>query len=119
MADRHAAEKRGHRAESIAALLLRLKGHRILDRRAKTHAGEIDLVSLCPFGRVCFVEVKARANARAAAESVGLTQRTRIARAATLYLASRPALAKRGMRFDIVTVAGVPKHYRDAWRAED
>ena len=124
MADRPSAKKRiaekhGHRAESLAALLLRLKGHRILDRRVKTHAGEIDLVSLCPFGPVCFVEVKARVDARAAAESVGPSQRTRIARAATLYLASRPALAKRGVRFDIVTVAGLPKHYRDAWRADD
>ena len=116
---RQAAEQRGHRAETLAALLLRLKGHRILGRRVKTHAGEIDLVSLCPFGPVCFIEVKARADARAAAESVGPSQRTRIARAATLYLASRPALAKRGMRFDIVTVAGFPKHYRDAWRAEE
>ena len=120
MADRlfakRAAEMRGHRAESLAALLLRLKGHRILDRRVKTHAGEIDLVSLSPFGPVCFIEVKARAQARDAVESVWPNQRTRIARAATLYLASRPALAKRGMRFDIVTVAGLPRHYRDAWR---
>jgi putative endonuclease len=125
MADRHlpkgkaAAEKRGHRAETLAALLLRAKGHRILGRRIKTHAGEIDLVSLCPFGPVCFIEVKARASAREAAESISPSQRTRIARAACLYLASRPALAKRGMRFDIVTVAGFPKHHRDAWRADE
>ena len=118
-AGKQAAEKKGHRAESLAALLLRLKGHRILGRRIKTQAGEIDLVSLSPFGPVCFVEVKARGTGRAAVESVTQTQRTRIARAATLYLASRPALAKRGMRFDIVAVAGLPKHYRDAWRADD
>src|SRR5580698_10671442 len=86
--DRLSAQKRGHRSETWAAWFLRLKGHRILGRRVKTHAGEIDLISLCPFGPVCFVEVKARANARAAAESVGPSQRTRIARAATLYLAS-------------------------------
>jgi putative endonuclease len=116
---KQAAEKRGHRAESLAAFLLRLKGHRILARRIKTHAGEIDLVSLCPFGPVCFIEVKARRDARAAAESVAPAQRTRIARAATLYLASRPALARRGMRFDIVTVAGMPRHYRDVWRADE
>ena len=119
MADRLAAETRGHRAESWAALLLRAKGHRILGRRIKTHAGEIDLVSLSPFGPVCFIEVKARTNARDAAGSVSPGQRTRIARAACLYLASRPALARRGMRFDIVTVTGFPKHYRDAWRADE
>ena len=116
--DRLNAQKRGHRSETWAAWWLRLKGHRILSRRIKTHAGEIDLVTLSPFGPVCFIEVKARALARDAAEAVGPEQRTRIARAASLYLASRPALAKRGARFDIVTVAGLPRHLPDAWRID-
>ena len=118
MADRRAAEIRGHRSEALAAWWLRLKGHRILGRRVKTHAGEIDLITLCPFGPVCFVEVKARSNLREAADAVSPEQRTRIARAASLYLASRPALARRGARFDIVTVAGLPRHLRDAWRMD-
>jgi putative endonuclease len=118
MADRHKAQKRGLRSEAWAAWLLRLKGHRILGRRIKTHAGEIDLVTLCPFGPVCFIEVKARARGRDAVEAVGPEQRTRIARAASLYLASRPHLARRGARFDIVTVAGFPRHFRDAWRMD-
>jgi putative endonuclease len=113
------AEKRGHRGETLAALLLQLKGHRILGRRVKTHAGEIDLVSLPVFGPVCFVEVKARRLPRDAAEAVAPAQRTRIARAASLYLASRPALARRGMRFDIIAVAGFPRHFKDVWRADD
>ena len=116
--DRLSAQKRGHRSETWAAWWLRLKGHRILGRRIKTHAGEIDLVTLSPFGPVCFIEVKARALARDAAEAVGPEQRTRIARAASLYLASRPGLAKRGARFDIVTVAGLPRHLPDAWRMD-
>jgi putative endonuclease len=116
--DRLSAQKRGHRSETWAAWWLRLKGHRILSRRIKTHAGEIDLVTLSPFGPVCFIEVKARTRARDAAEAVGPEQRTRIARAASLYLASRPALAKRGARFDIVTVAGLPRHLPDAWRMD-
>lgn len=118
MTDRRAAEARGHRGEALAAWWLRLKGHRILGRRVKTHAGEIDLVTLCPFGPVCFVEVKARPSIRDAAEAVSPEQRTRIARAASLYLASRPALARRGARFDIITVAGFPRHLRDAWRMD-
>jgi putative endonuclease len=115
------AEQSGRRSETLAAWWLRLKGHRILGRRIKTHAGEIDLVSLCPFGPVCFVEVKLRADALSAAESVGPAQRTRIARAATLYLAGRPALARRGMRFDILAVSPgrLPAHLRDAWRPDD
>lgn len=118
-AHRLAAEKRGHRGETVAALLLMAKGHRILGRRVKTRAGEIDLISLPLFGPVCFVEVKARRLARDATQAVAPAQRTRIARAAFLYLASRPALAKRGARFDIVAVAGFPRHFKDVWRADD
>ena len=117
-ANRQVAEALGHRGEALAAWWLRLKGHRILGRRVKTHAGEIDLITLCPFGPVCFVEVKARPSARDAADAVTAEQRTRIARAASLYLASRPALARRGARFDIITVAGLPRHLRDAWRMD-
>ncbi len=119
-ASRQRAQLRGHRGESLAALWLRLKGYRILARRLKTHAGEIDLVAAAPFGPVCFVEVKARDRARTAADSVGAGQQTRIARAASLYLAKRPALARRGARFDIVAIAphALPVHHRDVWRPD-
>jgi putative endonuclease len=115
-----AAHQRGHRGESYAALWLRLKGYRILARRLKTQAGEIDLVAAAPFGPVCFVEVKAREAVRTATESVGLSQQTRIARAASLYLASRPGLARRGSRFDIVAITprSFPVHLRDVWRPD-
>jgi putative endonuclease len=118
--NRQQAHQRGHASESLAAWWLRLKGYRILARRLKTHAGEIDLVAAAPFGPVCFVEVKARKLARTAAESVGPSQQTRIARAASLYLASRPGLARRGSRFDIVAIApgALPVHHRDVWRPE-
>lgn len=115
---REAAEKFGARGEAIAALLLRLKGYRILGRRVRTHAGEIDLVSLPVFGPVCFVEVKSRARGQDAVEAVSQGQRTRIARAASLYLAGRPALARRGARFDVIAVAGFPRHFKDVWRAD-
>jgi putative endonuclease len=118
--ERQAAHQRGHASETLAAWWLRLKGYRILERRLKTHAGEIDLVAAAPFGPVCFVEVKARNLARTAAESVGPGQQTRIARAASLYLASRPGLARRGSRFDIIAIApnAFPVHHRDVWRPE-
>jgi len=117
---RRSAERRGRSSEAVAALWLRLHGHRILGRRIKTHVGEIDLVSLAPFGPVCFIEVKARGEARAA-ESVAPAQRARIVRAASLYLAGRPALARRGARFDVIAIAPnrLPHHFRDVWRAED
>jgi Uncharacterised protein family UPF0102 len=53
------AYRRGLFAESIAALLLRLKGHRIIARRYKTPVGEIDLVAL-KGKRLAFVKVKQR-----------------------------------------------------------
>ena len=119
MRNREEAEKRGARGEALAALLLQLKGHRILGRRVRTHAGEIDLASLPVFGPVCFVEVKTRAVGRDAAEAVGQAQRTRIARAASLYLASRLGLQVRGARFDVIAMAGFPRHFKDVWRADD
>ena len=121
MNSRLAAETRGRRGETLAAWALRLKGYRILSRRLKTPLGEIDMVALPVFGPVCFVEVKARGTHAAALLSVGPGQRTRIARAAHLYLASRPGLAGRGVRFDIIAVAPGrwPRHHADAWRADD
>ena len=117
-ARRLAAEKRGRRSETLAELLLRLKGYRILGRRVRTHAGEIDLIARAPTGLVCFIEVKARADEGLASEALGPRQQTRIARAAELFLASRPGLAAKGARFDIVTVipGAFPRHIRDAWR---
>jgi len=117
-ASRRAAEKRGRRGETWAALLLMLKGYRILGRRVRTPAGEIDLIARAPGGVVCFIEVKAREQAQDAIESLRPRQRHRIARAASLYLAARPGLAAKGLRFDTVTIArrGWPRHARDAWR---
>lgn len=117
---RRDAERRGLRGESLAALWLMAKGYRILERRLKTRVGEVDLVAAAPFGPVCFIEVKARALSRDAAEAVAEGQRTRIARAACLYLAGRPGLSRRGSRFDIVAIAprAWPVHHRDVWRPE-
>ena len=119
MSSRHAAERRGHSSESLAALWLLLKGYRILERRLKTKLGEIDLVAAAPFGPVCFIEVKARGLAGSAVESVSRTQQARIARAASLYLSVRPHLSRRGARFDIIAVTpyALPVHHRDAWQA--
>jgi putative endonuclease len=115
---RKQAEKRGRHGEALAALLLRCKGYRILDKRVRTRAGEIDLVARSPLGVVCFVEVKTRPQDAIASESVGLRQRARIVRAAELYLAGRHAA--KGVRFDVVTVVPgrFPRHLRDAWGAD-
>ena len=120
LAGKRAAEKRGRRSETWAAIFLMAKGYRILGRRIRTHAGEIDLVARAPSGVVCFVEVKARAAQDLAAEALGPRQQARIARAAALFLAHKPALANKGMRFDVIMLAprSWPKHIPDAWRPE-
>jgi putative endonuclease len=121
MSTRAAAEAHGRRSESLAAWALRLKGYRILSRRLRTPLGEIDMVAQRAFGPVCFIEVKARGAEEAAVLALSPGQRTRIARAANLYLARRPELAGRGARFDIVAVAPGrwPRHLADAWRPDD
>ena len=62
---RQAAEQRGRRAETFACWYLRLRGWRILARRARVPGGEVDIVARR--GRtLAFVEVKARATADSA-----------------------------------------------------
>ncbi len=112
-----ASEKRGRRGELLAVLLLVCKGYRILGRRVKTKAGEIDLIAKSPLGLLCFIEVKARPDEDLASEAITIRQRGRIVRAAGLYLAGRPHL----YRFDRISVlpGRLPRHIRGAWREED
>ena len=112
-----AAHHRGRTAETLCVWWLRLKGYRILARRYRAPVGEIDLIARR--GRVlAAVEVKARAAADVAAESLGVQQRRRIARALEHFLQARPALAKLAPRFDVMLVApgAPPRHLVDAWR---
>jgi len=118
LAFRRKAEARGRRSEWLAIALLVCKAYRILGRRVRTRAGEIDLIALSPRGILCFVEVKARGDALSAALSLSDKQKARIGRAARLYLAQRQELARRDVRFDVIAIAPatLPRHYRDAWR---
>ncbi len=112
-----AAQRRGRFAESLAAWRLRLTGWRIVARDLRLPAGQVDLVA--KRGRtLAFVEVKARAGADDAAESLHPAQAARIARAAEQYLAARPQFAAFEVRFDMVLVAPGrwPVHVKDAWR---
>ena len=118
---RRQAERRGRSSETIATWYLRAKLYRILGRRVRTHVGEIDLVARSPSGILCFIEVKARRHASQAREALLPRQQARIARAAELFVAARPLLARLPVRFDIVTICPrtLPRHFRDAWRPDD
>lgn len=110
-----AAHRLGLRAETLAALFLVLKGYRILARRLKTPAGEIDMV--IRRGRaLAIVEVKARG--AGAEEALLPRQQKRLERAAAHFLGRNPALAELDLRFDVVLVMPrrLPRHMADAWR---
>jgi putative endonuclease len=116
---RLAAYRRGLSAEALAAWLLRAKFYRILARRYRTPAGEIDVVARR--GRtVAFVEVKTRPSDVDALQAVGATARRRIARAAELWLAAHPGAAGFDLRFDIVIVVPgrLPRHVTAVFDAE-
>jgi putative endonuclease len=116
---RRRAEARGRRAEWIAMLWLRLRGYRILAHRVRTRFGELDLVARR--GRIlAFIEVKQRADPRAAAFALGPRQRGRLVRAAAVWRARNPRHARLQPRFDLVILSPGrwPAHHRGAWRPE-
>ena len=98
------AYRSGLFAETIVALLLRLKGHRIVAQRYKTPVGEIDLVAL-KGKRLAFIEVKRRKMAEDAAWTLPTRQRRRIVRAAQYWLAGHPDFAGHDIAFDVVLAA--------------
>jgi putative endonuclease len=115
---RVAAHRSGHRAELLAALFLRAKFYRILDRRYKTPVGEIDLVAE-RFGTLVFVEVKARTRAATETETLEAVNQRRIAAAAGYWLAKHPAKAECSTRFDVIFLAPQrwPRHVVNAFDA--
>lgn len=99
----------GQRAERVAARFLARRGLRILARNVRCRGGELDLVG--QDGPVLvFVEVRSRSASLSqtpvahALASIGAAKRRRLVRAARWYLATRPELAGRPARFDVVAV---------------
>ncbi len=118
--DRHArrrAERRGRRAEAVAAVWLQLKGYHILARRARPGAGEIDVIAR--HGQtLAFIEVKRRPDLRAGLEAVPDAAWRRISRAAAAWASARPGLGYLGWRYDLIVISPwrLPRHLRDYWR---
>ena len=94
----------GRRGEEAAERHLESRGYRVLERRYRTRAGEIDVIAL-DGPTLVFVEVKTRSSLTFGrpSEAVGPRKRFRIAAAASLYLASRGG-TERPCRFDVVEV---------------
>lgn len=80
-------------------------GHRMIARRWRGPAGEIDLV-MEKDGEVVFVEVKSARNTMRAAESLSQRQIARLLCSAEHCLGSFPKGALTPMRFDVALVDG-------------
>ena len=118
--ERQVAFRLGLSAESRAAALLVAKGFRILARRWRSPAGEIDIVARRRHLLV-FVEVKAREKLDDAAWSVTDRQRARIVAAAEIWLARFPDASIQDIRFDAMLVAPgrIPRHIPAAFDASN
>lgn len=116
---RRNAEARGRRAEWLAAAWLTLKGWQILDRRARTGAGEIDLVARRA-KTLAFVEVKVRPTRDQAVLALGTRQQGRLLRAGGLWRARHRRFAALQPRFDLILIVPgrLPRHIQGAFIAE-
>ena len=112
---RQQAEKRGRQAERIAGWWLRLKGWRIVGRRLRTPAGEVDLVARRG-AMLAFVEVKARASGADLDLAIDERRLARVAAAAEMLFYD---LAEPGddMRIDVILLAPgrPPRHLANVW----
>jgi putative endonuclease len=115
MRDRRAAEAAGRRGERLAGWWLRLKGWRILHRRVRTPAGEVDLIARRG-NLVAFVEVKLRKSAAELDLAIDQRRLARVAAAAE-YLMPRYAGAGDDIRVDVLLLAPgqMPRHIENAW----
>lgn len=115
MRDRRLAEAAGRRGERIAGWWLRLKGWRILARRVRTPAGEVDLVARRG-SLVAFVEVKLRATDGELDFAIDERRLARVAAAAE-YLMPRFAQPGDDIRVDVMLIAPGqrPRHIENAW----
>ncbi len=112
---RQNAEKRGRRAETIAAWYLRAKGWRIIGRRVRTPLGEVDIIAR-RLRTTAFIEVKTRGTVADLAHSVDRHRLRRVAAAAEA-LAARHAFPGGDIRIDVILIAPgrLPKHLVNVW----
>ena len=105
----HEHLKFGAWAEDQACRFLEKKGYTILDKNYRTPFAEIDLVAR-EGTYLVFVEVKARSSLRRghAREAVGFAKQKKILQGASYYLKDKRLFQER-VRFDVVTVQGVPE----------
>jgi len=100
--------RRGRWSESLAVVLLRLEGYRILGRRLRTPFGELDIIAVRG-RRLAFLEVKRRATMEEAEAAIADRQQARIAKAAAYWVSKRPGYHEHEQGLDIMLI--VPGHW--------
>jgi putative endonuclease len=97
----------GESAERRAARHYRLRGYRILGRNVRAGGNELDMI-VRRGRRLVFCEVKEKTGEGFGdpLEMIGVEKRRRVRRAATAWLAARPALAGLDVAFEVVAVRG-------------
>ncbi|HEX9192075.1 MAG TPA: YraN family protein [Candidatus Deferrimicrobiaceae bacterium] len=109
----------GDAAEARACRFLSGAGMTVAARNYRQGGGEIDVVAR-KGDLLVFVEVRLRENASFGTpeESVDLSKRRRIVRAARHYLSTIPASSWREARFDVIAIEGdTLRHYPGAFDA--
>lgn len=108
----------GQRAEDAAAVFLEQQGLTILLRNHRCRMGELDLIATLPPDVLVIAEVRLRSRLDygGAAASVDARKRSRILRASRHLLATRPALARLRIRFDVIEMQPASGgDYRIGW----
>jgi putative endonuclease len=113
----------GRAGEARAVAYLAARGFTIVARNVRAPAGEIDVVAV-EGDTLVFCEVRTRRSARqgGALESVTPAKQRQVVRVARHFLACRPELHARPIRFDVVAVDlrdddAAITHVRDAFGA--
>lgn len=104
--------EKGKKGEDIAAVYLRKKGYRIVERNYRCRYGEIDIIAM-DAGDIVFVEVKSRKSESFGSpeEAVGIVKQKKISNVALNYLQEKE-ITDHNARFDIVTVRLIPEGNR-------
>lgn len=109
----------GLKAEDICCKYLEKGGYKILNKRFKCKAGEIDIIAQKK-NLIAFVEVKRR-KAALLDDPIGKAGKRRIANAALQYIYANPQYSDSEMRFDFIFVDSdfSLTHTEAAWIMEE
>lgn len=114
----------GNAAESLACDYLQQHGLVLLERNYRAPFGELDLI-MRDQDHTVFVEVRYRRNHRfgSGADSVNTAKQDKLLKTALYYLQQHSRLAKRPVRFDVISISKMEGQsdinwIKDAFQAE-